>query len=389
MAELTGFERELAVALRRYAEQRMPVVPAPIAVVDALDRSGALRRPWLPPLPRSAQGTLRLVLVAALLAALLAATLLAGALLRPARATPLIIGTAYGLRISALDGSASRTIDPGYHRDPRWSPDGAWIAVWTDPVDPTVAELLRATDVAEVARFTAIEIAWSPAGSRGGPGLAALRSDGRIDVVRPGASPITIDTPVRASGGMAWSTSGDRLAWAAGAEIYVTTFHDGSVAGTALLTRVRRNAAVALATLPDDRLVAVVADCLGACVADLDLVRLDGVTPSHLGEVRADTRLSVDARGRRVLAVGVGSEAGELVAVTVDGSGSERITTGLAGAAGSIFRSRWVDGDRSVLVEATGAAARTSDLLLLASDGTGRPRRVAVDTQGGDARTGP
>jgi hypothetical protein len=65
------------------------------------------------------------------------------------------------------------------------------------------------------------------------------------------------------------------------------------------------------------------------------------------------------------------------------------LTTGIAETVGAIVRPRWVDGDRSILVEAVhDDPARTTDLWLVAADGT-RPRRVAVATLGGDVRTGP
>lgn len=212
-------------------------------VMDGV-RGASQRRPWIRGLDRRAwpaprhsiadPATIRagrIILVAVLTMALIAASAAVGSWLQETDHRPrLVFGSAAGgLYVADHDGSNARQIaDEGQYVEPRFSPDGRWIAADLIPstshlpvrgstIDRRLV-ILRA-DGARVVDLPSMNPPWAYAwgASGGAEGWLAASLDESIVVVDPvTGSMITIDLAGQSVQALAWSPDAPVLWWAVG-----------------------------------------------------------------------------------------------------------------------------------------------------------------------------
>jgi hypothetical protein len=333
------------------------------------------------------------VLAAALLLLLLALTLalLAGSR-QPAPPWSLTIATLSGLELAPGDGaSAQQLLLQGSYRDPRWSPDDAWIGV----LDKAGGIELVAGDGSSHRRVDALDFTWASVGADRSPRALVRRVDGTLRIVDPKTG---AEQPVRDAlpGTGALAGGPDRVAWAVGPEIYVADLDGGVPLPSRLLTRTARTSLPALAFSPDgSRIAFLAADCLGTCLASLSVIDIDGSVPQPLdGSVALGSVLSWDPTGSTILEV---RDAGGLVIAQVhadDGTITPLLGSQSLGDPSGI-RARWAAHGSAIVVEIASLDAGSPDpwaaavqVLRMSPDGRSLSS-LADDTAGGDLRVSP
>jgi Tol biopolymer transport system component len=95
------------------------------------------------------------------------------------------------LYVSRADGSGALrqlTDDPATDRVPRWSPDGEWIAMFSDRTNQLQVWMIRpdGSDLRQITRNTSSVVAWSPDGRR----LAVTRQRSEIASILDPRAPL-------------------------------------------------------------------------------------------------------------------------------------------------------------------------------------------------------
>lgn len=390
MIDDARFERDLEAAFARMAD-RAPRIDASL-LVDRLDRAGALGRPWWRRLGWLALGDLGIDrrLVAVILVLALLVGLLVGGSLRlfggPSGA--LLLGRLDALATAQSDGSGERVLRPGRHREPRWSPDRRWILSFVESADGAgdeAVEVVHADGSGPSFTRAAIAARWSPSGRTGEPVVALVTPDGVIEVVDTSGHIVAAGPEqAHASGPIAWWPDGTALAWAAGPELYRLDLGERGSFSASLLSRTIRTSIQALAVKPDGTTIAAVAaDCLGDCVAEVDLIpALGGAVAVLTSDVRADSGLDWDHAGASLLATAPDGTAWSVVRVSLDGRSTTVLPASALPAAASSAVARWVDDGTSILVETDDESGM---IAVLATDAAGAtPRPVVSGTLGAD-----
>ncbi len=228
MTDRITFESRLEARLLAHAEFADRSFEA-AAISASAAAAAARRRRWtFPDLWRAdRRGSQRpaLALALAIIMALLVGTMaLVGARLLMHEAPlgrPLAVAYPDRLELVKADGSSPRVIrDDGPFFDPRWSRDGAYLAVRGAPVGSGGTVYILRSDGSEVGRLTtALSVRWSPyddrllAASAGERGLVMLQTDGSvIETFGIGSGPGVLDAFAWADAEtVLWHFAGDRV----------------------------------------------------------------------------------------------------------------------------------------------------------------------------------
>jgi Tol biopolymer transport system component len=390
MPDRTPFDLRLEDAFARYADW-MPGPADPAAVVDDLQRTGRLRRSWLPDIHPWHRHTevFRWLLVAALLAALAAGLAYVGASRGTWDPPALTYASPDALVVARANGTQRRSLRTGEYHDPRWSPDGAWLTAWSGPVADAHLALVPVDQPGGVV-VSATSAAWDPVLVGGRPVVAVVTPDGGIALTEMDGHATTITMPARATGAIDWSPDGRSIAWVAGPEIYVSEIHATGGVSSRLLTRTRRTSIRVVRVSPDGRNLAfVAADCLAECDAEVIVIGFGGGSPKSLdGVTRADTAISWDPSSQAVVVARHAQASWDLDRIATDGSGTRILASEATMAGLQSVRAHSVADGSGLLIEGTVVGVATVDLWAIRVDG-GLPHPIVTGTLGGDLRTVP